>query len=42
LFIRPGTVYLEICDPISIEGVEITKGELSTKVRETLKTIIEK
>jgi 1-acyl-sn-glycerol-3-phosphate acyltransferase len=42
LFIRPGTVYLEICDPINIEGVEITKGELSKQVRETLKGIVEK
>lgn len=41
-FIRPGTAYIEICDPINVAGVETTKGELSAKVREILKTIVEK
>ena len=38
--IHPGTIYLDICDPIDVTG-NITKAQICSRAHEVIKTAVE-
>jgi 1-acyl-sn-glycerol-3-phosphate acyltransferase len=39
LVVKPGEIYLDVCDPVDITGME--KSELAAKVRQTIEKVLE-